>query len=92
MPCQVRVMTWGQVPLVMVLTMVSMTPLEGVPCGGTQALVQVGGLKLHWVPHSTVLFDAQFKVKTHEASGVTTKFTLHTCCRPWESVKVTVIG
>ena len=68
-PCQVRVMILGHVPLVTVLTTVITTPLLGVPAGGTQAFVHVGGLKLHVVPHSTVLFDEQSKEKAQPPGG-----------------------
>ena len=78
--------------MVVVLRIVRTTPLDGVPGGGTQALVQAGGLKFHWVPHSTVLFDAQFRAKAQAASGVTTKFTLHTWVKPSELPKDIVIG
>src|SRR5438034_11171708 len=57
--CQVRVITCGHEPLVTVVTPRKTTPLPGVPGCGQQALVGVGGLKFHVVPHSTVLFGAQ---------------------------------
>jgi hypothetical protein len=81
-------MTSGQVPLVTVLMMVRTTPLDGVPAGGAQALVHVGGLKLHWVPHSTVLFDEQIMDKVQPAAGVTTNGTKHWAAVPWLSVTV----
>ena len=71
---QVRVMTQGQVPLVTVL-METATPLDGVPDAGMQALVHEGGSKLHGLPHSTVLFEAQMSVNLQAGRAVTTKFT-----------------
>jgi len=75
--CQVRVMTMGQVPFVTVLTTVTTTPLLGVPGGGEQLFVQVGGLKDQFVPHCTVLFVAQIRVNVHPGPGDTTKGTKH---------------
>jgi len=81
----------GHVPLVTVLMTVTTTPLLGVPGGGTHAFVQVGGLKDHWVPHSTVLFVAQISVKTHPAAGETTKGTVHCAAVPRLSTTVNVM-
>ena len=79
--------------VVMVLTMVSTTPLLGVPAAGTHALVQVGGLKFHWVPHSTVLFEEQIKEKAQPPAGaMTVKFTTHEAEFEAQSKTVTVIG
>jgi hypothetical protein len=62
----------------MVLMMVSTTPLLGVPAAGTQLLVQVGGSKFHWLPHSTVLFEEQIKENAQPPAGaMTVKFTTH---------------
>jgi hypothetical protein len=62
-------MTIGQVPLVTVLMTVTTTPLLGVPGGGEQLFVQVGGLKVQAEPHSTVLFDEQSKVNAQPPGG-----------------------
>jgi hypothetical protein len=62
-------MTIGQVPLVTVLMTVTTTPLLGVPGGGEQLFVHVGGLKVQAEPHSTVLFDEQSKVKAQPPGG-----------------------
>jgi len=50
-PFHVRVMIMGQVPFVTVLMTVSTTPLLGVPGGGEQLFVHVGGLKVQVEPH-----------------------------------------
>jgi hypothetical protein len=68
-PFHVRVMTLGQVPLVTVLMTVTTTPLLGVPGGGEQLFVHVGGLKLQVEPHSTVLLDAQSNVNAQPPGG-----------------------
>jgi hypothetical protein len=62
-------MTMGQEPLVMVLMTVSTTPLLGVPGAGEQLFVHPGGLNPHCVPHWTVLFDEQSKVKVQPPGG-----------------------
>jgi hypothetical protein len=90
-PCQDRVMICGQVPFVTVPVIVTTTPLLGVPGGGTQALVQVGGLKLQLVPHSTVLLVAQIKVKRQPATGDTVNGTRHCVDVPRLSVTVKVM-
>jgi hypothetical protein len=61
----------------MVLMTVTITPLLGVPGGGEQLLVHVGGLKFQVVPHWTVLLVAQSRVKAQAGSGLTAKFTAH---------------
>ena len=76
-----------------VLTMVSTTPLLTVPGGGAHAFVQVGGSKLHAVPHSTVLFDEQSKEKPQPpGGGMTVKLTRHEAWLDAQSYTVTVIG
>jgi hypothetical protein len=73
--------------------MVSTTPLDTVPAAGTQAFVQVGGLKFHWVPHSTVLFEEQIKENAQPPAGaMTVKFTTHEAALAAQSYTVTVIG
>jgi hypothetical protein len=62
-------MTLGQVPLVTVLMTVTTTPLLGVPGGGEHAFVQVGGLKVQAVPHSTVLLEEQSSVNAQPPGG-----------------------
>jgi hypothetical protein len=84
-------MICGQVPLVVVPTMVSWTPLLGVPGGGTQAFVQVGGSKFQLVPHSTVLFVGHNKVNAHPLVGVTVKGIRHCAEVPRLSVTVKVM-
>jgi hypothetical protein len=57
--------------------MVTITPLLGVPAAGTQLFVQPGGLNVHVVPHSTVLFDEQSKENVQPPGGaITVKFTV----------------
>jgi hypothetical protein len=65
-------MILGQVPLVIVLMIVTTTPLLGVPGGGAQLFVQLGGLKVHVVPHSTVLFEEQSRVNVQPPAGCIT--------------------
>jgi hypothetical protein len=90
-PCQVRVMIWGQVPLVTVPMTETTTPLLGVPGGGEQAFVQVGGLNVHVVPHWTVLLLAQSMAKVQPAAGVTTNGTTHWVAVPRLSTTVNVM-
>jgi hypothetical protein len=84
-------MTWGQLPLVTVLTTVTTTPLLGVPGGGEQLFVHVGGLKFQVEPHSTVLLVAQMRVKVHPGPGETTKGTTHWAAVPRLSTTVKVM-
>jgi hypothetical protein len=66
--CQVTVMTVGQVPLVTALRMVRVTG-PGAPEASTHGFTGVGGSKLHVVPHSTVLFEAQVSEKPQPLEG-----------------------
>src|SRR2546423_988502 len=59
-PCQVCVITQGQLPLVTVPTTVIVT-LPGPPAASGHWLVQPGGSKVQVVPHSTVLLVAQMR-------------------------------
>jgi hypothetical protein len=68
------------------------TPLPGVPSGGQQALVNVGGLNVHVVPHSTVLFGAQISANGPVWGPLTVKTTVQEAVLPAQSVIVTVIG
>ena len=65
--CQVRLMTHGQVPLVMVLWIVMVTL---VPQQRSEAL---GGSKFQLEPHSTVLLLAQVMVGGMVSTMVTTR-------------------
>jgi hypothetical protein len=90
-PCQVRVMTSGHVPLVVVLATVMVT-LPTVPAGGQQAFVQAGGSKVHVVWHSTVLLGAQMSANGPVCGELTVNTTVHDAVLPAQSVTVTVIG
>jgi hypothetical protein len=61
----------------MVLTTTTTTPLLGVPGGGEQLFVQVGGSKVQVWPHWTVLLVAQSNVNMHPGAGETPNGTRH---------------
>src|SRR4051812_44645523 len=66
--CHVRVMTFGQVPLVTVLTTVMVT-LPGPPVASGQGLAGAGGSNVQVEPHSTVLLVAQVSEKPQPVDG-----------------------
>src|SRR4051812_5892301 len=66
---QVRVMTFGQVPLVTVLRTVTVT-FPGPPVAGLgQGFTGVGGSKVQVEPHSTVLLVAQMSENPQPVAG-----------------------
>src|ERR1022692_1398276 len=67
--CQVFVISLGQVPLVMVLTTVTVNP------GSQQVETATGVPNCQAEPHSTVLLGLQVKVMLVTAGGVTMKST-----------------
>ena len=55
-------------------------------------MVGVGGLKFHWVPHSTVLFGAQISAKGPVLGAMTVNFNWHDAELPAQSKTETVKG
>jgi len=74
-----------------VVTLTTVTPVV-VPGTGQQLFVGVGGLKVQVLPHSTVLFGAQFTPKGPFAAEMTVYLKVQEALLPAQSVTVTVMG